>query len=67
MTVSNNLLWTDLPWRDSSDATRSAEWANTGEKYPNGRTGSRGFHAEHDDAVGCQQEFYAISIRVRRF
>ncbi|MDZ7292813.1 MAG: hypothetical protein ONB44_23815, partial [candidate division KSB1 bacterium] len=36
--ITNNLFFDAFALgEDSTDATRAAEWANTGEKYPNGR------------------------------
>jgi len=70
MTIADNLFVDGFSLgEDSTDATRAAEWANTGEFYPNGRSRITWiFSAPNDSTVWrIRNNWYAISDSGKAF
>ncbi|MFZ1289552.1 MAG: sugar-binding protein, partial [Melioribacteraceae bacterium] len=68
--ITNNLFKDAFAaGEDSTDETRSVEWANTGEKYPNGSNRMMWiFTAPNDSTVwNIKNNFYAISTEGQAF
>ncbi len=62
--ITNNLFKDAFAaGEDSTDATRSAEWANTGEKYPNGKNRMTWIFTAPNDSTEwtISNNFYAVS------
>ncbi len=70
MTVSNNLFVDGFALgEDSTDATRSAEWGNTGEKYPNGKNRITWIFTAPNTTTqwAVSKNFYAVSDSGKAF
>jgi flagellar hook assembly protein FlgD len=68
--ISNNLFVDAFAsGEDSTDGTRAAEWANTGEKYPSGKNRmSWIFTAPNDTTIWkVKNNFYSISAAGQKF
>ena len=64
ITITNNLFVDGFALgEDSTDGTRAAEWANTGEYYPNGRSKIQWIFSTPNDTTQWQirNNFYTIS------
>jgi len=70
VTITNNLfLDAFAAGEDSTDGTRSAEWGNTGEKYPNGKNYMCWIFTAPNDTTKWKvsNNFYAISNEGQAF